>query len=232
MCCKKKRNIEENDPSRAKKGKRGKNAQHEEQNHGTLNNTISKKQQDAMSKLEKESLQVPNTVVTQVREIPQKTRGEKCANCCKKFVAFLFSTVGLTCVLCGYTVFGGFVFMWLESPYEVQLKNDVQRTRKFYVDKLWNLTEELNMFYPQNWSNMADRILQEYTTEVYIATKHKGWDGNENDGVAELQWTFAGSLLYSITVITTIGKHFIIFKASLLFLNFERNLPIFLNFFI
>ena len=98
-------------------------------------------------------------------------------------------------------------------------KNDVQRTRKFYVDKLWNLTEELNMFYPQNWSNMADRILQEYTTEVYIATKHKGWDGNENDGVAELQWTFAGSLLYSITVITTIGKHLII-KASLLFLNF------------
>ena len=205
MCCKKKRNIEENNPSRNKKGKKGQKSPHGEQNHGTLNNTISKKQQDAMSKMEKESLQVPNTVVTQVQEMPQKTRGEKCASCCKKFVAFLFSTIGLTCVLCGYTVFGGFVFMWLESPNEVQLKNDVQRTRKFYVDKLWNLTEELNMFYPQNWSDMADRILQEYTTKVYVATKHKGWDGN--DGVAELQWTFAGSLLYSITVITTIGKY-------------------------
>lgn len=211
MCCKKKRNIEENNPSRKKtpedKKKKGgkKGAVPIEQNHGTLNNTISKKHQDALAQMEKEQLQVPNTVVTQVQEMPRpKTRGEKCSSCCKKFVAFLFSTIGLTCVLCGYTIFGGFVFMWLEAPNEVQLKNHVQTTRKFYVDKLWNLTEELNMFHPQNWSDMANRILMEYTTEVYVATKHKGWDGK--DGVTEMQWTFAGSLLYSITVITTIGK--------------------------
>ena len=197
MCCKKKRNIEESHASRKKHNVK---KIPQEQNHGTLNNTISKKQQDEMSKMEKE---LP-TFVTQVQEMPQKTRREKCVSCCKKFVAFLFSTIGLTCVLCGYTIFGGFVFMWLESPNEVQLKNDVQITRKFYVDKLWNLTYELNMFHPQNWSNMANRILQEYTTEVYIATKQKGWDGK--DGETELQWTFAGSLLYSITVITTIGE--------------------------
>ena len=30
-----------------------------------------------------------------------------------------------------------------------------------------------------------------------------GWDGNEHDGVAK--WTFAGSLFYSIVIVTTIG---------------------------
>ena len=94
--------------------------------------------------------------------------------------------------------------MWLESPYEVQLKNDVQVTRRFFVQRLWNLTLDLNVLHPENWTDMANEILGDYTKEVYIATKLKGWDGK--DGETELQWTFAGSLLYSITVITTIGK--------------------------
>ncbi len=211
MCCKKKRNVEENQQQpksinkkkeKGKNGKKGKDTDTEkeplEQNHGTLNNTISKKQQD------KEAKGSP-VAVKQVPQESERTRAEKCGSCCKKFVAFLFSTIGLTCVLCGYTIFGGFIFMWLESPNEVQLKNEVQVTRKFYIEKLWNLTIELNVFHPQNWTDLANSILQNYTTEVYKATKYKGWDGK--DGETELQWTFAGSLLYSITVITTIGEH-------------------------
>lgn len=34
--------------------------------------------------------------------------------------------------------------------------------------------------------------------------KLNGWDGDEN--VDKLQWTFSGSLFYSIIVITTIGE--------------------------
>ncbi len=102
--------------------------------------------------------------------------------------------------------------MWLESPYEVQLKNDVQITRKFYVKLLWNISEEYNIFHPENWTIIANRILQDYTKDVYIATKYKGWDGK--DGLADVQWTFAGSLLYSITVITTIGEYFLLYQDT------------------
>lgn len=42
--------------------------------------------------------------------------------------------------------------------------------------------------------------------EMAILDKMKvdGWDGNED--MNQMQWTFAGSLFYSIIVITTIGK--------------------------
>lgn len=38
------------------------------------------------------------------------------------------------------------------------------------------------------------------------AAKLDGYDGKEVDDV-ERQWSVSGALLYSITVITTIGKH-------------------------
>ena len=128
----------------------------------------------------------------------------RCNTCCKSFLSFLVSTVGLTLLMVGYTVLGGFIFMKLEAPNEVILKSNVQMSRKWHVDLLWNLTYKLNIFYPDNWTKMADEIMENYTREVYIATKNKGWDGK--DGESELQWTFAGALLYSITVITTIGR--------------------------
>jgi len=45
--------------------------------------------------------------------------------------------------------------------------------------------------------------LQEFETELLKAIKKKGWDGSENQ--EQLQWTFTGSLFYSIITITTIG---------------------------
>jgi len=55
---------------------------------------------------------------------------------------------------------------------------------------------------------MAEELFRNYTRQVFSATKVKGWDGKidiVNDTDTELQWSFAGSLLFSITVITTIG---------------------------
>jgi len=49
-----------------------------------------------------------------------------------------------------------------------------------------------------------------YAHEVYVATKVRGWDGREehdddDDDGGDQQWNFASSLLYAITVVTTIG---------------------------
>ena len=48
---------------------------------------------------------------------------------------------------------------------------------------------------------------KEFETEVVKATKLEGYDGKEVDD-AERQWSVSGALLYSITVITTIGFSF------------------------
>ena len=44
----------------------------------------------------------------------------------------------------------------------------------------------------------------EFESHVVKATKEEGYDGKEVDD-AERQWSVSGALLYSITVITTIG---------------------------
>lgn len=143
------------------------------------------------------------------------TRKKKCANCCKQFTAFLFSTVGLSCLMVGYTVLGGFIFMKVEAPNELMQKANVMQWRHHYAEMLWNLTLDMNIFYPENWTHTAEQILENYTTIIYLATKKQGWDGK--DGPQELQWTFAGSLLYSITVITTIGQSFYLYRPNYIY---------------
>lgn len=130
-------------------------------------------------------------------------RRESCVGCCRQFIAFLFSTVGSCCLLVAYTIFGGFVFQHLESQNEKETREDMKVTRWKYVSMLWNITESLNVLYEQNWTTEADAILESFTRHVFQATKKKGWDGTDRD--VEVQWSFPGALLYSITVVTTIG---------------------------
>lgn len=137
----------------------------------------------------------------------------------KRLLAFSLSTVGLTVLMFFYTVFGGFLFHYIESPREVATKHGVRESRRWHVNRLWNLTEQLNILHPDNWSRLAEEVVANYTLEVYKATKNDGWDG-KGDGESELQWSFAGSMLYSATVITTIGNSIILTLSQLLWFNF------------
>jgi len=59
--------------------------------------------------------------LTEDTQTPKKSerRLRRCVGCLKNFVAFLFSTIGLTILLIGYTIIGGFVFRFIEAPREV-----------------------------------------------------------------------------------------------------------------
>lgn len=66
-------------------------------------------------------------VGTTLKDVTQATqegeqwlnRARKCVSCLKGFVAFLFSTIGLTILLVGYTILGGIIFQFIEAPNEV-----------------------------------------------------------------------------------------------------------------
>lgn len=105
----------------------------------------------------------------------------------------------------GYTIAGAFIFTHVESKHIMEVDYDVIRLRKLTVSKFWNMTMEMNPFIEHQY---RDRI----TSELYVYQKRmveyiiKGYDGSEYSYSAK--WGFAGSFLYSLTVITTIGKSF------------------------
>jgi len=48
-------------------------------------------------------------------ETLKRTGRQRCTDCCRQFIAFLFSTVGSCCLMVGYVVLGGLVFGGLED---------------------------------------------------------------------------------------------------------------------
>ena len=75
------------------------------------------------------------------------------------------------------------------------------------VDRLWNYTESLNILNKDHWKQSVNEKLKDFQLEVFRAVKEGGWDGSDETTTVELQWSFTGALLYSVTVITTIGQY-------------------------
>ncbi|XP_071094261.1 TWiK family of potassium channels protein 18-like [Haliotis cracherodii] len=124
-------------------------------------------------------------------------------NIAKTFLVFMISQVGLTCLVIGYSIMGGFIFMKLEAEQEIKNRFEVESTRHLYVKRLWNVTVNLNILFEANWSASADEIFRDFQQDIYKTVRETGWDGTETEEAVE--WTYAGALLYSVTVITTIG---------------------------
>jgi len=79
--------------------------------------------------------------------------------------------------------------------------------RDWHVTRLWTITARLNVLDQKNWTAIADVLLSNLTREVFLAAtdSSKGYDVSSDESSAP-RWNFAGALLYSVTVITTIGK--------------------------
>ena len=154
------------------------------------------------------------------KDDPRPRLRSRCGSCVRAFLAFLFSTVGLTFLLICYSVVGGLVFMRLESANEnrtaaaAERRNRtadaMERLRREHLAQLWNMTLGLNVLYPDVWMAEADVILRNYSTLVYTYTTVMGWaDAGSARRDDDNQWSFAGSLLYAVTVITTIGRLYV-----------------------
>lgn len=131
----------------------------------------------------------------------------KCRQYLRLILANVFSNVGLCGLVVGYAIIGALTFESLEANQESHMKEEIKQLREKCVQKLWNATLKYNVLFEPNWTREARETLKEFEQKVAGAAKTEGYDGKGTD--KELQWSFSGALLYSVTVITTIGMFMI-----------------------
>jgi len=66
----------------------------------------------------------------------------------------------------GYVILGGLIFQYLESERGRIVDVDMQRVKDRHIRLLWNLTTQMNVLHPRNWSTTAFSVLESYTSQV------------------------------------------------------------------
>ena len=105
-------------------------------------------------------------------------------------------------------------------------RSEVERARAETVEKLWQVTERMNILYPENWTRRAaeemlwfqDRLVQAFAREFRElrsqASKQPDLASSSSHGLAPAtlhpvpprKWTFARGLLYAVSLLTTVGE--------------------------
>lgn len=97
-----------------------------------------------------------------------------------------------------------FLQFYVASLCTTQVKRDIQNLRINLTERIWLLSDDALVLRENDWMANVSKHLANFEKQILTAIKADGWDGDED--VRKSQWTFAGSLFYSIIVITTIGE--------------------------
>ncbi|XP_023211246.1 TWiK family of potassium channels protein 7-like [Centruroides sculpturatus] len=128
----------------------------------------------------------------------------KCRHTIQLLAGQLFSHFGLCCLVLCYCILGALVFAALESTHEKDQRGKVRQFRDSCLRDLWDITDSSDVLYERNWTRMVVDRLKQFEKDLVRAVKKSGFDGKETEDPNYL-WTFSSSLLYSVTVISTIG---------------------------
>lgn len=61
--------------------------------------------------------------------------------------------------------------------------------------------ERLNVLYEKNWTKLVTEQLKKFEKSVVESAKQ-----DDSLNIDSSKWTFGGSLLYTVTLLTTVGK--------------------------
>jgi hypothetical protein len=142
----------------------------------------------------------------------KRTRNvEKFKNFCAKMTTFFFSRVGLCFLVVGYVALGGIIFKSIEGTHEEAkarnktLINDVVDYKTDHlVLEIWNMTKFELVFHEKNYTNKLKSKIVDSQKNLTDAIKD-GYKGPAHHNVTK--WTYPGSILYSVTIVTTIGMY-------------------------
>ncbi|XP_076250379.1 potassium channel subfamily K member 18-like [Rhynchophorus ferrugineus] len=115
-------------------------------------------------------------------------------------IAMFCGKTSLFVLMVGYALFGALLFKFLEGGNEDHHEADFQKTREDCLRELWIITERLNVLYEKNWTQLVTEQLKKFERSVVENAKN-----DDTITMATPKWTFGGSLLYTVTLLTTVG---------------------------
>ncbi|CAH2238374.1 jg18020 [Pararge aegeria aegeria] len=149
-----------------------------------------------------------------------------CCRCAHKRRASPLTCLAICFLVLTYNLLGAFLFLAIEGnslPEETSVaasKPNLSQTqsgdlRSKTVERLWSITEDLNILYKENWTKLAAKELMDFQ-KILIKSMQAGEIPNISShyDAMDYRWTFAGSFLYALTLITTIGHGRVTPKSS------------------
>lgn len=152
----------------------------------------------------------------------EKEKDGKCGKRCKTVLKHLFSHIGITGMVIAYSVIGGFIFQHLEETNEkqecIQTMEKYEPMENKTVENIWEISKVYADEYLRTVGEEAEKLrvtaiseFEKVLDEFQANVLELGYDGKNCTNMGEtggpgFKWSFAGSLLFAVTVITTIGK--------------------------
>jgi len=99
---------------------------------------------------------------------------------------------------------GGFTFRFVESTFEHFYKCGVKRVKRDFIDGLWVKSQQMR---EEEWKSLARRKLWEFEDQLQVA-----FDAGINSYSGQRSWSFLNSVVYSLSIVTTIGTRSICSK--------------------
>uniref|UniRef100_A0AC35TYE8 Potassium channel subfamily K member 18 n=1 Tax=Rhabditophanes sp. KR3021 TaxID=114890 RepID=A0AC35TYE8_9BILA len=121
--------------------------------------------------------------------------------------------VGLVLLLILYLLIGASIFHFIEAPNELETRNKELHTifglRDQFHENIWNLTQSGNTIISrESFNGLGQEYFEKLVINIFQAYRNQFINErhllNKTDG-EEMLWTFANSVFFSTTVITTIG---------------------------
>eukprot|EP00102_Acyrthosiphon_pisum_P016954 XP_008188114.1 PREDICTED: uncharacterized protein LOC103310707 [Acyrthosiphon pisum] len=134
----------------------------------------------------------------------KKTWTQQCKDYLRQFIAFLFSNIGIICLVVGYTIAGAFMFIFIEGApgNAIAVIDRVGANRSGTADRIWDMVC-CNAYCEDEWKQEVQVHLRSFQSHVIEAVRNFSYEGPNKQMT---RWSFSGSFLYSLSVITTIGE--------------------------
>jgi len=107
------------------------------------------------------------------RKRRRKPWGERVIDWTRALIAFLFSNVGIVCLVVGYTIAGAFLFKHIEGETSLDVA-DVITMRNLTAATLWELTSKVKDLFGPSYAAATARGSRIRRTSLGIHTKIYG----------------------------------------------------------